>query len=149
MAGIGVSIKEYNRASYHPDREYLDEELKKRPLVQTVPSRLQVILGAWFFNNRREWKVWVGVEARTQVSATRARLPDVVAVPRGASPQTLAKPPLIVIETISPDDTYVETKRLAVDDHRMGIKKIWLFDLRRGPPKCGPGAHGWLQSGFA
>ena len=128
MATTGISIEEYNRTSYHPDLEYLDGELRERPVVQTVHSRLQVILGAWFFNHRREWKVWAGVEARTQVSATRVRLPDVVVVPRGASPQTLVDPPLIVIEILSPDDSYVETKRLAIDYQAMGVKNIWLFD---------------------
>lgn len=127
-ATSGISIEEYNRTNYHPDVEYIDGELKERPVVQIVHSFLQVILGSWFSNHKKEWGVIAGVETRTQVAPNRVRLPDVVVLKRGRYPQTLVDPPLIVIEILSPDDSYVETKRLAVDYQTMGIKNIWLFD---------------------
>lgn len=123
-----VSIEEYDRTSYHPDVEYVDGALRERPVVQTVHSGLQVVLGAWFDNHPKEWRVWAGVEARTRVSPSRVRLPDVVVVVAGPAPQTLINSPLIVIEILSPCDSYVETKRLAVDYQTMGVKHIWLFD---------------------
>ena len=97
-------------------------------MVQTVHGLVQVLLASWFQTHKQEWGGKAGVEIRTQVTAERIRLPDVVVLARGVYPQTLVDPPLIVIEILSPDDSYVETKRLAVDYHRMGIKNIWLFD---------------------
>ena len=124
----GISIDEYNRTSYHPDVEYLDGQLKERPVVQTVHGLFQGLLANWFLSHKKEWGIKAGVEMRTQVAPDRVRLPDVVVLNRGAYPQTLVDPPLIVIEILSPDDSYVETKRLAIDYQTMGIQNIWLFD---------------------
>ena len=145
MAATGVSIEEYNRTSYHPDLEYLDGELKERPVVQTVHGLLQVLLASWFLNHKQEWRVKAGVEIRTQVTKDRVRLPDVVVLARGVYPQTLIDPPLIVIEILSPDDSYVETKRLALDYHAMGIKNIWLFDPETRTAEMWTGS-GWLAA---
>ena len=128
MAATIVSIDEYSRSGYHPDREYVDGELKERPVVQSVHGLFQVILASWFMTHKREWGVKAGVEMRTRVSPTRVRLPDVVVLGLGSYPQILVDPPMIVIEILSPDDSYVETKRLALDYRAMGVKNIWLFD---------------------
>ena len=145
MVTTGISIEEYNRTSYHPDREYVDGELRERPVVQTVHSFFQGILVSWFLTHKREWGIKAGVETRTRVSPSKVRLPDVVVVPRGSYPQTLVAAPLIVIEILSPNDSYVETKRLAVDYHAMGVKNIWLFDPETRTAEMWTG-NAWLAA---
>ena len=145
MATTGISIEEYNRTSYHPDCEYLGGELRERPVVQTVHGLLQVLLASWFSSHKQEWGIKAGVEIRTQVTADRVRLPDVVVLARGAYPQTLVEPPLIVIEILSPDDSYVEIKRLAVEYQTMGVRNIWLFDPETRTAEMWTGS-GWLAA---
>ena len=124
-----VSLDDYlHNSSYHPDVEYVDGELKERPVVFSVHGRLQSLISTWFGMHEDEWGVLVAVEVRTLVAPTRVRLPDVVIDHAGEWPQTLVKPPLIVIEILSPNDSYSETQRLAQDYVDMGIENIWLID---------------------
>ena len=123
-----VSIEDYLRdTSFHPDVEYIDGELKERPMVMTAHGKLQSLISIWF-GQHEEWGLDVAVEVRTRVSPTRVRLPDVVADYAGAWPEILVEPPLIVIEILSPYDTYTGTERLAQDYRTMGVPNIWLLD---------------------
>jgi Uma2 family endonuclease len=38
------------------------------------------------------------------------------------------EPPLLVIEILSPDDTYSDTQERAEDYLRMGVSTIWIID---------------------
>jgi Uma2 family endonuclease len=123
-----VTLEQYLSTSYRPDVEFIDGELKERPVVQWAHGRLQILIGNWFGAHEDDWGVIVAAEIRTKVSASRVRLPDIVVVPAGPQPGMLVEPPLIVIEILSPDDTYTETERRAQDYRRMGIENIWLID---------------------
>ena len=123
-----VSIDEYLRKTYQPDVEYVDGELKERPMVKRVHGRLQSLISMWFGSHEDEWGIEVAVEVRTRVSVSRVRLPDVVVDYAGHRPETLVDAPLIVIEILSPGDSYIETQRLALDYQSMGIQNIWLID---------------------
>jgi Uma2 family endonuclease len=123
-----VTIEQYLQTHYRPDVEFIDGELREKPVVQWVHSQLQSLISAWFVQHDEIWQVLVGVEARTRVAKSRIRLPDVVVVPAGSYPQTLVEPPLIVIEILSPDDSYSETQTRARDYQSMGIENIWLID---------------------
>jgi Uma2 family endonuclease len=72
--------------------------------------------------------VKAAVEVRTRVSPTRVRLPDVVVDRAYKWPAVLTQTPLIVIEVLSPYDSYSETQRLARDYQNMGVPNIWLID---------------------
>ena len=43
-----VTLEEYLRTSYEPDQEYIDGELKEKPVVRWTHSRLQASLCMWF-----------------------------------------------------------------------------------------------------
>ena len=103
-----VSIDDYLRASFQPDVEYIDGEWKERAMVASTHGLIRSLLSAWFFSHEDEWKVRAGVEIRTQVSPTRVRLPEGVVDRAYKWPQVLTEPPLIVIEVLSPDDSYTE-----------------------------------------
>jgi Uma2 family endonuclease len=128
-----LSIDEYLHTSYRPDVEFIDGELKERPVVMYVHGEIQSAISMWFGNHKKEWSVVVAVEARTRVSPTRVRLPDVIVDhlvngPRRRREGTANDPPLIVIEVLSERDTYAETQRLARDYQQMGIQNIWLIE---------------------
>jgi Putative restriction endonuclease len=79
---LHISISEYLRTTYRPDREYVDGELLERNVGKWDHARIQALLGAWFYNHEHEWNVIVATEPRVQVSPTRIRIPDVLGVER-------------------------------------------------------------------
>ena len=79
---------------------------------------------------RQPGGVQVGTESRVQVSPRRIRIPDVVLVPAGAQPEVLIDPPVLVVEVLSPDDSYSDTQERAQDYLEMGVKAVWLIDPR-------------------
>ncbi len=126
-ASTVVSLEEYRRTSYRPDLEYIDGELKEKPVVQWTHSNLQVALSAWFYQHRKEWKIVTGVASRTQVSPARVRLPDVVVDHAGRHPEILTTPPLIVIEILSPSDSFANTVTRVQDYLMMGVPNVWIL----------------------
>ncbi len=124
-----ISIDEYlGNYSFDPDVEYIDGELKERAMVFSAHGLIQSLLSGWFFSHEDEWKVRAGVEIRTRVSPTRVRLPDVIVDRAFKWPSVLTEPPLILIEILSPYDSYTGTQRLATDYQDMGVPNIWLID---------------------
>ncbi len=127
--GTGVSVEEYLRTDYRPDVEYIDGELKEKPVIGFAHGRLQLILGYWFHMHRKEWSIQAAVETRTHVERTRYRLPDVVVVDKAErSVAALERPPLIAIEVLSPTDIFHDLRDRARDLQAMGTQNIWLID---------------------
>ena len=126
---VKVSLQEYLNTSYHPDVEYLDGELKEKPVVKLAHGRIQSLLSVWFWQHRKDWHIQVAVDTRTQVSSDHVRLPDVVVVSANVKERgTLTQAPLVAIEVLSPTDTYYELKQRAADLEQMGVKNVWLID---------------------
>ncbi len=126
---VRISLEEYMNTSYRPDVEFIDGELREKPLGKIPHGRVQSLLGVWFWLHREEWRIYTGSEIRTQTSASRVRLPDVVVFSadvheRGA----LTTPPLVAVEVLSPTDTPKELAERAIDLERMGTETIWLID---------------------
>jgi len=46
----------------------------------------------------------------------------------GPQPEVLIDPPLLVIEILSPDDSYSDTQERAQDYRAMGVKTVWIID---------------------
>ena len=106
-----LSLSEYIKTSYRPDREYVDGELRDRNVGRWEHARLQALLASWFQSQEKSWSVKVATAQRVQVSSTRIRIPDVMVVSRGPQPEVTVDPPVLVVEILSPDDTYTETSR--------------------------------------
>ncbi len=129
MASTAVSIDEYLKTSYVPDFEFIDGTLLEKSLVSPVHGRVQILIGVWFFQHQAEWNLIASAEARTQVSVTRVRLPDVVVgAPGFLTEDALTEPPLIAMEVLSRSDSMLDLKRRAGDLERMGVRNIWLID---------------------
>jgi Uma2 family endonuclease len=63
-----------------------------------------------------------------QVSPTRVRIPDVMLASRGPQPEVAVDPPMLVVEILSPDDTYTETQSRSADYLHMGVPCVWIID---------------------
>jgi len=126
-----VSVEEYLRTCYRPDRDYLDGELVERNLGETDHSDCQGRIYAYFLNRSRQLRVYPLVEERVQVSATRFRIPD-VSVVLGSRPtdQILTSPPFIAIEILSKDDRIIQMQERIDDYLRFGVRYVWLIDPR-------------------
>jgi len=129
MATVQTSLGEYLRTSYHPDRDYVDGEVQERNLGEFDHAAIQAFLTGWFLQHRQEWQLHVLVEMRVRVSEERVRIPDVCLVSRGQPiEQVLTKPPLAVIEILSPEDRISRYNERLADYRQMGIPNIWVID---------------------
>ncbi len=122
-----IPINAYLTTGYERDVEFVDGELKERPVVLSVHGLLQGLLMQWFLNHAENWGIKAAVEVRTRVSPTRVRLPDVVVGPRRHWPQVLVEPPLLVIEILSPSDTFGHIEEVIADYRKMGVPSIWVI----------------------
>jgi Uma2 family endonuclease len=123
-----LGIDEYLNTSYRPDREYIDGELRERNVGKWDHARIQHLLALWFGNHEAEWGIVGSTEQRTRVAATRVRIPDVVVMRAERQPDVTTGPPLLVIEVLSPDDTYSDTEERAADYWKMGVETVWIID---------------------
>jgi Uma2 family endonuclease len=123
-----ISLLEYMHTNYRPDREYVDGELLERNVGKWAHARVQALLVLWFGSQEKAWTVKVATEQRIQVSPTRVRIPDVMLVSRGPQPEVTVDPPVLVVEVLSPDDTYTDTHSRSADYLNMGVRAVWIID---------------------
>jgi Uma2 family endonuclease len=107
----------------------VDGVLEERHLGEHDHARLQLVLGAFFFRREREWNIHTLVEQRVQVRATRFRVPDVAVLDRDQPvEQILTHPPLIVMEVLSPEDTWARMEERIADYLDFGIPNLWVLE---------------------
>jgi Uma2 family endonuclease len=123
-----ISVTEYLQTSYRPDREYVDGEVRERNVGKWEHARVQWLLAGWFMNHETMWGVIGSTEQRVQITSDRVRIPDLVVVPAGPQPDVLVEPPLLVIEILSPEDSYSDTQERAEDYLSMGVGTVWIID---------------------
>jgi len=140
-----ISLQEYLETDYRPDREYVDGEIRERNVGKTEHARVQALLAAWFANHEQEWRILVGTEWRVQVSQSRVRVPDLAVVIAGPQPDVLVDPPLLIIEVLSPDDTYSDTQERAQDYRELGVETVWIVDPKTRTGRMCSGTD-WVES---
>ena len=126
-----ITVEEYLHTDYSPDCDYVDGELVDRNVGEYDHGSLQVRISAYFLSAYGTKGFAVSVEQRVQVTATRFRVPD-VCVTRAERPmeQIFRKPPLVVIEVLSPDDRFSVLEKKIHDYLAFGILNIWVIDPR-------------------
>jgi Uma2 family endonuclease len=144
-ATLSIPLSEYLDSSYRPDREYLDGEIRERNVGKWEHARVQWLLAAWFSNHEREWGITGSTEQRVQVSASRVRVPDLVVLTAGSQPDILTEPPLLIIEILSPDDSYSDTQERAQDYRAMGVETVWIVDPKTRTGRMCLGAE-WIEA---
>jgi len=45
-----------------------------------------------------------------------------------AQPEVLADPPALIVEILSPDDSYSDTQERSADYRKMGVNTVWIID---------------------
>ena len=141
IAAWPIPIADYLSTSYRPDCEYIDGEIRERKMGKWEHSRVQALLAAWLIQHEQLWGIETATEWRTQVSISRVRIPDVVVVRSGSQPDVLVNPPLLVVEILSPDDSYSDTQQRAQDYVRMGVETIWIIDPESRTARICTGIH--------
>lgn len=128
---VPISINEYLHTRYEPDRDYVDGLVEARNVGAPDHARFQSAL-AGFINRRREWGVRAEIEVRMQTSASHVRVADVAVLSADQQDerdqQVLEKPPVAVVEILSPEDRVPRHTERVEDYRRMGIKSIWIID---------------------
>ena len=129
MATLQTSLADYLRNSYRPDCDYVDVEVQERTLGEFDHAAVQAFLTSWFFQHRHEWTLQVLPEIRIRVAERRVRIADVCLVSRSQPvEQVLTRPPLAVIEILSPEDRISRYNERLGDYRQMGIQNVWVID---------------------
>jgi Uma2 family endonuclease len=123
-----ASLEHYLQTSYRPDREYADGVVSERNLGLSPHARTQALLTGWLFRYEAMWSTVSFSGPRVQVSPSRIRVPDIGLFSRESQPQSMADPPLLAVEVISPEDTYSDTQVRVQDYLDMGVKTVWTVD---------------------
>lgn len=142
---LHVSLKDYLETGYRPDREYVDGEVRERNVGKWEHARVQALLAAWFVNHEKSWGILCSTEQRIQVSPSSVRIPDLVVLAAGQQPEVLTEPPLLIIEILSPDDTYSDTEERVRDYRKMGVETVWIIDPRTRTGRMCSGAD-WVEA---
>ncbi|MGB8261873.1 MAG: Uma2 family endonuclease [Terracidiphilus sp.] len=142
---LHIPFEEYLDLNFRPDREYVDGEVRERNVGKYEHARVQALLAAWFNRHEKVWGAQVVTEQRVRVSATRVRIPDVALLPLGAQPDVIVEPPLLVVEILSPDDSYSDTQERAQDYRAMGVETVWIVDPKTRSGRMCSGAE-WVEA---
>jgi Uma2 family endonuclease len=142
---LQIPLHEYLGISYRPDREYVDGEVRERNVGKWEHARVQWLLAHWFGAHEEEWGIVGSTEQRVRVSERRVRVPDLVVLTAGAQPDVLTDPPLLVIEILSPDDSYSDTQERAQDYRAMGVETVWIIDPKTRSGRMCSGAE-WVEN---
>lgn len=124
-----LTLEEYLRTSYHPDRDFVDGVIEERNIGEEEHSDIQGELIFWFNAHRDEWNIRINPEYRTRVAATRVRIPDVTIVSRSAAREKVRRTPaLLCIEVLSPKDRLTRIVKRMEDYVAMGVQNLWVID---------------------
>jgi Uma2 family endonuclease len=142
---LQIPLDQYLGSSYRPDREYVDGEIRERNVGKWEHARVQWLLAAWFFAHEKQWGITGSTEQRVRVSQNRVRVPDLVVLTAGAQPDVLTDPPLLVIEILSPEDSYSDTQDRAQDYREMGVETVWIIDPKTRSGRMCSGKE-WIEA---
>jgi Uma2 family endonuclease len=124
-----VSVDEYLATVFEHDCEYVDGVIEERDLGEFEHSFLQLFLGSIFVAHRAEWGVVAVTEQRVQTQRDHFRVPDVTILRAGMPRERiLTRPPLLVIEIQSPEDTLRRSAAKAAEYLAFGIEHVWVID---------------------
>lgn len=145
-AQMPVTADDYLHTSYSPDCDYIDGELQERNLGELDHAEVQSALLHWFRSHDKEWNIRALTELRMQITPTRFRVADVCLISRSEpAKQVLQRPPIAVIEVLSPEDRVSRYQQRFADYREMGVRHIWVVDPpgRRGYD-CSGGS--WIET---
>jgi len=124
-----VPLQVYLSTSWEPDAEYVNGVIEKRPTGDWSHADWQAAVVEYFRRNRTEWKIRVAPELRVQVSQDNFRVPDVTILDRNQPvEQIITRPPVAVIEILSPEDSLSRMLIKLREYEQMGIQTILVLN---------------------
>ena len=126
-----ITVEEYLSTDYSPDCDYVDGVLEDRHVGEKDHSRLQIVLGAWFYAREKELGIQAYSEQRVQVSPSRYRLPDICVTVGEQEGQIFTAPPFLCIEILSPEDHMGRMLSKISDYLNFGVPYVWVIDPRK------------------
>lgn len=126
-----AALNKYLKTAYHPDREYIDGELREKTSGELDHSRFQMLLSHYLFSREKQWGIVVLPEQRVQVKTNRFRVPDITVV-SGPLPTTpiLQRPPFLCIEILSKGDSMDDMQERIDDYLDFGVPHVWVVNPR-------------------
>jgi Uma2 family endonuclease len=124
-----VPIEVYLASSFEPDAEYVNGAIEARPMGEYDHSSWQHAIELWFAKYAKEWGIRVRPELRVQVAPGNFRVPDITILDRNLPvEQVITRPPIAVIEILSPEDTLARMMNKLGEYEQMGIRTILVLD---------------------
>ncbi len=124
-----ISVEEYLRTSFKPDRDYLDGKIVERNVGDDPHSNAQVNLVGFFYVLRNRLGLRIRSEIRMRLAPRLYRIADVAIFAGDKPPERVpSQPPLIAIEILSPDDRYSEVLAKLEDYRSWGVRHVWFVD---------------------
>jgi len=124
-----VPVEEYLATTYRPDCEYVDGEVEERNLGDHDHATLQGEVLFWFKQHANEWGIRVVPEQRMRAGTKNYRVPDVTVFLKDQPIEKVyTRPPLLVVEILSPRDTLNGMRERVNDFLAMGIEHVWLLN---------------------
>jgi Uma2 family endonuclease len=124
-----VSLQEYLETEFE-DRapEYVDGELAERPMTSTRHARIQSKFDRRLGAACEPKGLIVCVEIPMRVSEQRIRIADVALFDGEPGDPVAQRPPLLIVEVLSPSDTWRVLRARIRDFQQWGVAHIWLAD---------------------
>ena len=127
-AGTLISLDEYLRTSYSPDREYRDGVLVERNVGSKSHAWLQKKLIQYLANRERAWGLFAFPELRIRVRERWYPIPDVCIYAHEFDEAYPTVPPLLWIEILSDSDSMVDVWNKAKELVASGVPYVWIID---------------------
>ncbi len=109
--------------------EYVDGEIVERTMPNNTHARIQTELTFAFRNLRDKHQVHTRIEIRLKVAPGKYRIPDLgIFWPEQPIEEIPEKIPFLVIEIVSPDDTWSDVANKVKEYLAMGVSQVWLVD---------------------
>jgi Uma2 family endonuclease len=81
-------------------------------------------LAAWLGQHEGEWSVVGTIGQRMSVSPNRVRIPDLALLHKGKQPPIVTDPPVLVVEILSPNDSYSDTEEESTITAQWGSRRF-------------------------
>ncbi len=128
---ILVSVEEYLRTCYRPDRDYIDGEVKERLFAERDHSRAQARLIMILGGLGASLSFEAFPEHRVHVSAQRFRVPDLCVALAGSLEEPIFQtPPFLCVDFLSKDDTMDSMQERIKDYLAFGVPYVWVVNPR-------------------
>lgn len=127
-AATRISLEEYLKTVYRPDRDYVDGVVEERNLGETDHGLVQTRFAYFFMTLYKQTGLLPITELRMRVSRDKYRIPDLVVTRGKPNEQVLTTPPVLVIEVLSREDKLSRLNARVQDYLEFGVPVVWVVD---------------------